>query len=76
MVDVELILAQAGSGDLLTGIMTAMLSFTADIFSAVCMAVWIHGYLADIGLESHSMQAFPFECYPQLMDQLFRKHGY
>ena len=69
-------LAQAGSGDLLTGMMTAMLSFTADIFKAVCMAVWIHGYLADIGLSSHSMQAFPFECYPQLMDQLFRKHGY
>ncbi len=69
-------LAQAGSGDLLTGIMTAMLSFTADIFKAVCMAVWVHGYIADIGLSSHSMQAFPFECYPRLMDELFRKHGY
>lgn len=69
-------LAQAGSGDILTGIMTAMLSFTVDIFKGVCMAVWIHGYLADIGLSSHSMQAFPFECYPQMMDQLFRKHGY
>lgn len=69
-------LAQAGSGDLLTGIMTAMLSFTADTFKAVCMAVWIHGYLADTGLQHHSMQAFPFECYPQLMDDLFRKHGF
>ncbi len=68
-------LAQAGSGDLLTGIMTAVLSMTADVFTGVCMSVWLHGYLADLGIQSHSIQAFPLEAYPQLMDLLFRKHG-
>ncbi len=69
-------LAQAGSGDLLTGMITAMLSFNSDIFTAVTMAVWLHGYLADLGVRENSMQAFPLERYPDLMDKLFKKHGY
>lgn len=68
-------LAQAGSGDILTGIMTAVLSMTSDVFTGVCMSVWLHGYLAELGTQSHSIQAFPLESYPELMDQLFRKHG-
>jgi hydroxyethylthiazole kinase-like uncharacterized protein yjeF len=68
-------LAQAGSGDVLTGIMSAMLSMTRDVFTAVIMAVWLHGYLADLGIETHSIQGFSLDAYPHLMDQLFRKHG-
>lgn len=68
-------LAQAGSGDLLTGMMTALLSMTRDVYTAVIMAVWLHGYLADCGIKKHSMQNFPLECYPELMDELYRKHG-
>jgi NAD(P)H-hydrate epimerase len=69
-------LAQAGSGDLMTGIMAGILTFTKDVFTAVCMAVWLHGRLAEIGTEEHSCQNFPLECYPELMDRLFRKHGF
>lgn len=68
-------LAQAGSGDVLTGMMTAMLAMTRDVFTAVSMAVWLHGYLAELGTKNHSMQNFRLETYPELMDELFRKHG-
>lgn len=68
-------LAQAGSGDVLTGMMTAMLAMTRDVFTAVCMAVWLHGYLAELGTKNHSMQNFRLETSPELMDELFRKHG-
>lgn len=69
-------LAQAGSGDLLTGMTASLLTCEKDIFTAVCMAVWLHGYLSEYGLKYHSIQNFPLECYPSLMDELFRKHGY
>lgn len=69
-------LAQAGSGDLLTGMITAMLTMEKDVFKAVCMAVWLHGWIADQGLQYHSMQNFPLEEYPKIMDHLFQKHGY
>ena len=68
-------LAQAGSGDLLTGILTGILTMTRDVQTAVCMAVWLHGYLAEYGMKYHSMQNFPLESYPALMDELFRAHG-
>lgn len=68
-------LGQAGSGDLLTGMLVALLTFTTDVFQAICMAVWLHGYLADIGINQYSTQAFPIEQYPAIMQQLFKKHG-
>ncbi len=69
-------LAQAGSGDVLTGIMAGILTMTADTFKAVCMAVWLHGYLADLGCGAHSMQCFDLESLPQIADTLFAKHGF
>ncbi|MBQ9328813.1 MAG: NAD(P)H-hydrate dehydratase [Solobacterium sp.] len=69
-------LAQAGSGDLLTGILAGILTMTRDVETAVCMGIWLHGHLADLGIQSHSIQGFPLESYPELMDQLFKKHGY
>ena len=69
-------LAQAGSGDLLTGIMTALLSYNCDTFRAVCMAVWIHGYLADLAVQKHSIRGFDFSMIPSIMDELFNKHGF
>ena len=68
-------LAQAGAGDLLTGILTGILTLTRDVHTAVCMAVWLHGYLAEYGLKYHSVQNFPLECFPSLMDELFRQRG-
>ncbi|MGM9942401.1 MAG: NAD(P)H-hydrate dehydratase [Bulleidia sp.] len=69
-------LAQAGSGDLLTGIMAGTLNLSKDIFTGICMAVWFHGFLSEYGLKYHSIRHFPLECYPQLADELFRKHGF
>ncbi|MDD6258869.1 MAG: NAD(P)H-hydrate dehydratase [Erysipelotrichaceae bacterium] len=69
-------LAQAGSGDLLTGIMAGTLTMVSDVFQAVCMAVWLHGYLAEIGTRTHSIQNFDLLSYPDIMDQLFKKHGF
>ena len=69
-------LAQAGAGDLLAGILTGILTMTCDVYTAVCMGVWLHGHLADLGIQSHSIQGFRLESYPELMDELFRKHGF
>ncbi len=69
-------LAQAGSGDVLTGIMAALLTMTSDVWTAVCMAVWIHGKLSELGTEKHSIQGFSLEEYPSLMDAYFKQHGF
>ena len=69
-------LAQAGSGDLLTGILTTMLAYTRDTFKATMMAVWLHGYLAELGTMNHSIQNFSLESYPELMNQLFYKYHF
>ncbi len=68
-------LAQAGSGDLLTGIMVGLLTLTADVFTAICMAVWIHGYIVDYGKENYAMHSFPLEKYPEIMNEILKKHG-
>ena len=65
-------LAQAGSGDLLTGIMAGILTRVPDIKKAVPMAIWLHGYLSE---QSHSREVFPLEDYPHLMDIFLQKHN-
>lgn len=69
-------LAQAGSGDLLTGIITGLLTIHHDVFESICMGVWLHGYLADLGVQKFSTQSFQLERFPEIMDQLFQKHGF
>ncbi len=68
-------LAQAGSGDLLTGIIVGLLTLTTDVFTAICMGVWLHGYLADYGKQFYAMHSFPIEKYPKIMNELLKKHG-
>jgi NAD(P)H-hydrate epimerase len=69
-------LAQAGSGDLLTGILAGILTFVPAVEDAVPMGIWLHGYLADEGLHTYSKQNFPLIKYPEIMDAVFQKHGY
>jgi NAD(P)H-hydrate epimerase len=69
-------LAQAGSGDLLTGMITACLTQTADVYEAVCMAVWLHGHLAEEGAKAHASQNFDLSLFPSLGDAFFFHHGY
>ena len=40
-------MATGGSGDVLGGIMAALLAYNSDIFSTVCAAVYIHGAAGD-----------------------------
>ena len=69
-------LAQAGSGDVLTGMMAAMLSFVHDPFEAACMAVFAHGMAADRLCRTHARQTMPLEKIPEAMDELFFEHGF
>ncbi len=69
-------LAQAGSGDVLTGMIAAMLTFLPDPFEAACSAVWLHGFLADEGRKTRSCQNFSLESFPEIMDRLFFLHGF
>lgn len=69
-------LAQAGSGDLLTGMTAACLTQTADVYGAVCMAVWLHGFLAEEGAKGHACQNFDLSLFPSLADEFFCRHNY
>ncbi|MBQ2311696.1 MAG: bifunctional ADP-dependent NAD(P)H-hydrate dehydratase/NAD(P)H-hydrate epimerase, partial [Firmicutes bacterium] len=69
-------LAQAGSGDVLAGMVTAMLGFVQDPFEAACMAVFAHGMAADELAKEHSMQQLPLEKIPEVMDKLFFEKGF
>jgi len=48
-------LAKGGSGDVLTGIILALLLQQSSVIDALCNAVHIHGKLADKMLETHDM---------------------
>jgi ADP-dependent NAD(P)H-hydrate dehydratase / NAD(P)H-hydrate epimerase len=50
-------LAKGGSGDVLTGIITALLAQGYDSVSAAILAVYLHGLAADIAAASDSMEA-------------------
>ncbi len=41
-------MATAGSGDVLTGILAALLGLQKDIFETICFAVYVHGLAGDI----------------------------
>lgn len=64
-------LARAGSGDILTGLITGLLSQTKDIFRAVIMAVWLHSYAADLATKKHSKIAFKFEYFEEAIDSFY-----
>lgn len=69
-------LAQAGSGDLLTGMLTALLAYHCDIFTSLRMGVWLHGYIADRRVEHHSKMHMNLEDYPAVVDHFFYENGY
>lgn len=51
-------LATAGSGDVLTGILTGLLSQGYDMLSACMFGVYLHGKTADIGVQDTGYQSF------------------
>jgi NAD(P)H-hydrate epimerase len=50
-------LAKAGSGDCLTGIITALLAQGYTPAIATCLGVFLHGLAADLALEKESMES-------------------
>ena len=50
-------LAKAGSGDALTGIITALLAQGYDAFNAAKLGVFVHGLSADFALQNQSVES-------------------
>ena len=48
------VLAKAGSGDILSGLIVGYVSQISDVFMACCMSVYLHGSLADQAVVHHS----------------------
>ena len=65
-------LAQAGSGDVLTGMIAGMCALYDDPYQAAIDAVWLHGHLADMHIKSHSKEIFDLCTYPQYADMFFK----
>lgn len=65
------ILARAGSGDLLTGMITALTSMIPDTYIAVVMAVWLHGHISDIAKERYAVSNFQLEKFQELLEEFF-----
>lgn len=47
-------MATAGSGDVLTGVVLALLAQGLEPFDAACTAVWLHGRAGDMAVQSQS----------------------
>ena len=53
-------MAKAGSGDVLTGMITGLIAQKADVFEAACLGVYLHGLRGDLArkkLTSYSVMA-------------------
>jgi len=50
-------LAKGGSGDMLTGMITALLAQGYDSLHAACAGVYLHGLAADLTLQQQSMES-------------------
>ena len=64
-------LARAGSGDVLSGMITGLCALYDDMYTAVKDSVWLHGHLCDMAMSSHSVELFDLESYPKLADLFF-----
>jgi hydroxyethylthiazole kinase-like uncharacterized protein yjeF len=65
-------LAKGGSGDALTGIITALLSQGYKPFEAAKIGVYIHGLAADLALEKQSMESLLITDAIEYLGQAFK----
>lgn len=66
-------LATAGSGDVLTGIITGLLAQGMEAFDAACAAVWIHAQAAE-GLGAGMIAEDITEAMPAVLQRLYAAH--
>ncbi|MBR2990953.1 MAG: NAD(P)H-hydrate dehydratase [Solobacterium sp.] len=65
-------LAQAGSGDLLTGIITGLIPFVKDPFLCAVMGVWFHGHLADLAVKDHPARNLDLPVLSEYAERFFQ----
>jgi len=65
-------LARAGSGDILTGMITTLCALNNNTYEAVKGAVWFHGHLADLAVEKHSHICLNFDDFLDIADGFFK----
>ncbi|WP_412464789.1 NAD(P)H-hydrate dehydratase [Flavobacterium mekongense] len=66
-------LAKGGSGDALTGMITAFLAQGYDSLQAACLGVFLHGLAADITLETQSEESMMISDVVENIGKAFRK---
>lgn len=66
-------LAKGGSGDVLTGMITSMMSYAQDPVAAVTNAVYLHGLCADIWGETNSEATMTASDFHALLPQVFKR---
>lgn len=65
-------MATGGSGDVLTGLLTAVLAQGEDAFEAARLAVWLHGRAGDLAAETHSQPGLIASDLPDFLGAAWR----
>ena len=65
------VLARAGSGDVLCGMLTGMCALYEDPYQACIDGVWLHGHLADVYAAGIGTEIFDLSLYPTLAADFF-----
>ena len=67
-------LAKGGSGDLLTGIIAALLAKGLSPVDAACCGVWLHGKAADLAMEKNSLYSIHHKELLEGLNQFLLQH--
>ena len=65
-------LAQAGSGDVLCGMVCGFCALYENTYQACVDAVWLHGHLADLYVQDHANHTLDLRDYPLLVESFFK----
>lgn len=66
-------MATGGSGDVLTGLLAAVIAQGVPVFDAACVAVWLHGVAGDSAAEAFSREAMIASDLPEHFGRAWRK---
>ena len=66
-------MATGGSGDVLTGLLAALIAQGSPLYDAACVAVWLHGAAGDFAAETFSREAMIASDLSQYFGHAWRK---